>query len=116
MVSLVVLGVSETTPSAGVGALTCTVRLSTGRPSAGDIIAMLVTTKPGAQVSGTSAQYPGGFSWEMQAAQPANSSGRAWLYQKISVPIRSGTVTVTVHVLLDGTYGSCRARYRVTAR
>jgi hypothetical protein len=94
----------------------CTVRLSTSRPSAGDVITMLVITAPGAHVSGTSAQYPGGSSWEMQPTEPANAKGYAWLYQKISVPTRSGTVTVTVHLSLNGNFGTCQAHYRVTAR
>jgi hypothetical protein len=113
---LELIGGFNVTESAAAGTLTCTVRLSTGRPSAGDIITMLVTTSPGAKVSGTSAQYPSGYSWEMQPTEPANASGHAWLFQKISVPTRSGTVTVTVHLLLDGNYGSCRARYRVVAQ
>jgi hypothetical protein len=101
--------------SAGASALGCSVRLSTAHPSAGDIITVLVTTSPGAKVSGTSAQYPGGYSWEMQPTKPANTAGHAWLSQKISVPTRSGTVTVTAHVSANGYFGECRARYRVSA-
>lgn len=100
---------------AGAGTPKCSVRLSTGRPSAGDIITMLVKTVPGTDVSGTSAQYPGGYSWEMQPTQPADARGYAWLYQKISVPTRSGTVAVTVHLQLNGYFGSCQAHYSVAA-
>jgi len=102
--------------TAGASAPNCRVRLSTGYPFAGDVITMLVTTTPGAKVSGTSAQYPGGYSWAMQPTKPGNGEGHAWLYQKISVPLRSGAVSVTVHAWSHGSYGECHATYRVIAQ
>jgi hypothetical protein len=90
--------------------LTCTARVSTYRPLSYHVVTIYVTTKPRTHVSGTATS--GKSSWSMVPTAPANASGRAWLYQKISAVLISTVNYVNVRVSLHGAVGHCYTQFK----
>ena len=90
--------------------LTCTAHVSTYRPLSYHIVTIYVTTTPDAHVSGTVTS--GKSSWSMVPTAPANATGRAWLYQKISAVSISTINHVNVRVSLNGSVGHCYTQFK----
>jgi len=87
----------------------CAARVSTTRPLSYHIVTIYVTTKPNAKVSGTVTS--GGLTLSMIPTAPADASGKALFYQKISAVTESIVQHVTVRVSLDGLVGHCYTEY-----
>lgn len=93
-----------------VNGLSWTARPSTYRPLSFHIVTIYVTTKPKAAVSGV--VDDGKSSWSMVPTAPANVSGKARLYQKISAVLVSRVNHVTVNVSLNGLVGDCDTQFK----
>jgi len=93
--------------------LSCTARVSTSRPRSYTTVTIYVRTEPMAKVSGTLTGSR--FTVSMVPTAPANSSGKAWLYQKISAVVKSGVERVNVRVALNGSVGHCFTHFRPVA-
>jgi hypothetical protein len=78
-------------------------------PHPNSVVAISVSTRPHATVSGT--ETAGTYTWSMTPNAAANAAGRATLSQRVAVVRKDEIVRVTVQVTLDGTTGHCSTRY-----
>jgi hypothetical protein len=109
-----VAGVTTTGAAAAAAPrISCPARASTSRPLSYTIVTIDISTKPGAKVSATVTS--GKSTISLQPTAPANSSGKAWLYEKISAVTRSMVALVTVRVSSHCAIGLCRTHFTPVA-
>jgi hypothetical protein len=72
-------------------------------------VTIRVSTKAGAQVSGT--ESASGHSWAMTPSASANASGGANLVQKVAPVSKYEVVRVSVKVTLNGVTGHCTTHF-----